>query len=54
MLLENPNLERGEEDAGVFLGVYLGQPLIAPIGLQSQGFIPIPRTGQGGVILDRQ
>ena len=29
-----------------------GQPLIAHIGLQSQGFIPIRRAGQGGAMLD--
>ncbi len=30
-----------------------GQTLIAPIGLKSQGFIPIRRAGQGGVMLER-
>ena len=27
-------------------------PPSCPIGLQSQGFIPIRRTGQGGAMLD--
>jgi hypothetical protein len=31
--------------------LYSGQPLIAHIGLQSQGFIPIHCAGQGGVRL---
>ena len=52
ILLVNPAGVSGFH-AAITLPSLSRSPLIAHMSLQSQGFIPIRRAGQGGVMLER-